>query len=323
MRGELLATTAVATLLALAACGGGKGPSAPAAALAMPPPDSLASGTAIQIVSGETGAGVDGASVTVAGRAYTSVGGRVTLADRVPLRAELDVLADGMLERKTLVRDPATTSFTLWPTRSPTGMDEGYTQAIVYSRLDGAAPLRRLQRGTSRVAVVPSADLLADEQAMASHQEAVDRLTAATGGRVVYALDRQRPASGVYVESRLDAGDPTCSTSNVLAFAQVFTRSGEVVRGLIVYCDYKVARTSIPSHEMGHTFGLFHSPDKAELMYAYYNGHGGVDFSPRETLAMNLMLQRPGGNLYPDDDRGVSASTELQSHITVCRADAR
>jgi matrixin len=322
---RLAAAVAVAAVLALPACGGGQGPSAPVGpttTIATPPTDSLASGTVIHMVSGETGEGVDGANVTVAGRAYTSAGGRVTLAERVPLRAELDVLAPGMLERKTLVRDAATTSFTLWPARSPTGMDEGYIQSIVYGRLDGAGPLRRLQRGTTRVAVVPSADLLADEQAMASHQEAVERLTAATGGQVVYVLERQRPASGVYVDSRLDAADPTCSASNVLAFAQVFTRNGEVVRGLIVYCDYKVARTSIPSHEMGHTFGLFHSPDKGELMYAYYNGHGGVDFSPRETLTMKLMLQRPGGNLYPDDDRAVAASTERQSHVTICRAEA-
>ena len=45
-------------------------------------------------------------------------------------------------------------------------------------------------------------------------------------------------------------------------------RNGETVHALIVYCDPKSARTAVVSHEMGHTFGLYHSPDKGELMFA-------------------------------------------------------
>jgi hypothetical protein len=54
-------------------------------------------------------------------------------------------------------------------------------------------------------------------------------------------------------------------------------------------------------------------------MYAFFNGHGAVDFSAREGLEMRLMLQRPGGNQYPDNDRGVSGSGATGTHITVCR----
>ena len=47
-------------------------------------------------------------------------------------------------------------------------------------------------------------------------------------------------------------------------------------------------------------------------MYAYYNGHGAVDFSARESL--RLMLQRQAGNVFPDDDRTASAATGAHLH---------
>lgn len=284
-----------------------------------PPADSIAAGTVLRLVSGETDEAIDEATVTVAGRTYTSVAGMVTLVEKAPLRSELAVQSPGILERHTLLRDPSQTRFTLWPARSPTGIDEGYTQALVYTQPNGPNPLWRLARGTTNVVVVPSADIRADDGALKAHQEAADRVSAATGGQVVYVLGSQRPASGVYVETRFDVGDPTCAQPNVLAFERGFVRGYEIVRAEIVFCDYKVARTPSVTHEMGHTFGLFHSPDKGELMYAYYNGHGSVDFSPRESLEMRLMLQRPGGNVFPDDDRAVTASTVMQTHVTICR----
>jgi Matrixin len=306
-----------------AACGGGSpaAPAPPAVSTPTPPPDSLAPGSVWQIVSGETGEPIDGATVTIAGKSYTSVGGRITLQERVPLRGEIGVVAPEMLERRTLARDSATSALSLWPRRSPTGLDEGYTQALVYTSDGDFSPMRRLMRGTTRVAVVVAPDLRTDPEAVAAHQEAADRMTAATGGRVVYALATQAPSSGVWVDVKLGGGDPYCAgEEDLLGYEQDFTRNGEIVRSQIVYCDYKVARTATASHEMGHTFGLCHSPDKTELMYAYYNGHGGVDFGARESLVMRLMLQRVAGNIYPDDDRAVTAtSASERSHITICR----
>jgi len=309
----------------LGACGGARSPSAPTVPVPVAtPPDNFAAGSVIQIVSGETAAPIDGATVTIAGRTYTSAGGRITLQDRVPLRSEVDIVAAGMLERHTLVRDPALNAFALWPARSPTGMDEGYTQAIVYNHSGGPSPLRRLARGTTRVAVVLSADIGADPAAVAAHQEASDRVTAASGGQVVYALATQAPSTGVWVDVKLAAGDPSCDEEeSLLGYEQSFTRNGEIVRAQIVYCDYKTARTSAASHEMGHTFGLFHSPDKAELMYGFFNGHGGVDFSARESLEMRLMLQRPAGNVFPDDDRTAAAAAGERTFTTVCRTSPR
>jgi hypothetical protein len=281
-------------------------------------PAGLAAGTSVQITSGETGEGVDGAVVTIDGREYTSVDGRITLTETARLRSEVRIVAPGMLERRTLLRDLTTTRFALWPKASPNGMDEAFTQAIVYSHPNGPGPLRRLAQGTTRVVVVPGEELRGEYE-MAAHQDAADRVTAATGGRVTYVVATQKPPAGVYVETRLGGeNDELCTQSNILGFEQDFIRNGETVRSVIVYCDPRSARTAVVSHEMGHTFGLYHSPDKGELMYAYFNGHGAVEFSPREALEMRLMMQRMGGNEFPDDDRAVSATGFTGTRITVC-----
>jgi hypothetical protein len=65
---------------------------------------------------------------------------------------------------------------------------------------------------------------------------------------------------------------------------------------------------------MGHTFGLQHASGVV-VMCGPVGGNGecrrGVeldDFTPKEELVMKLMLQRLGGNVFPDNDRGVAHS---------------
>jgi hypothetical protein len=302
----------------LAGCGSHTAARPDAVAAAPAAPVGLSAGTTIEIASGETGEAIDGATVTIGGRDYTSVAGRVELTETAPPRSEVRIVAPGMLERRTLLREPSMTRFALWPQKSETGMDETFTQAIVYSHPNGPGPLRRLARGTTRVVVVPAPELRGELE-MEQHRLAAERITAASGGQVVYVVATVKPASGVYVETRLGGeNDELCTHSNILGFEQDFIRNGETVRGVIVYCDPKSARTAVVSHEMGHTFGLYHSPDKAELMYAYFNGHGAVEFSAREALEMRLMLQRMGGNEFPDDDRGVSVTGATATRVTVC-----
>src|SRR5687767_11876301 len=187
--------------LGLTACGGGGGGATGPGPAAATSPAGIAPGTALQIASGETGEGIDGATVTIGGQTYTSVGGRITLTERALLQAEMTVVAPGMLERRTLVRNLNATRFTLWPERSPTGMDPDFTQNLVYTHPNGPGPLRRLQRGTTRVVVIPSAELRGDAE-MAAHEDAVNRINAATGGQVTYVLGTEKPVSG-YVEARL------------------------------------------------------------------------------------------------------------------------
>ena len=318
------ALSVLSVVACLTACGGEDQSAGPNAVAAVPTADVgvLGVGSAVEIVSGETGEGIHGAVFTVNGRDYTTAAGRVTLTEAVGLTSEVRIVAPGMLERRTLFRELTAPRFALWPQTSGSGMDEPYTRAIVYSHPEGAGPLRRLTRGTTHVVVVPSRDLRGEEE-MTAHREAAERVTAASGGQVVYTVETQRPASGVYVEARLSRDDDElCARHNILAFEQDFIRSGETIRAVIVYCDPKAARTAVVSHEMGHTFGLYHSPDGKELMYAFFDGHGAVDFGARESLEMRLMLQRPGGNQFPDDDRGVSATGVSGTHVIVCPGSA-
>jgi Matrixin len=314
------ALSALGVVACLAACGGGEKAAGPNAVAAAPTAESgaLRVGAALEVVSGETGDGVDGAVFTINGRDYTTAEGKVTLAEDVAVTSEVRIVAPGMLERRTKLRDLTAPRFALWPQMSSSGMDEAYTRAIVYSHPEGPGPLRRLTRGTTHVVVVPSRELRGEEE-MAAHQEAAERITAANGGQVVYTVETQRPSSGVYVEARLSRDDDKlCAQHNILAFEQDFIRGGETIRAVIVYCDPKEARTAVVSHEMGHTFGLYHSPDGKELMYAYFGGHGAADFGARESLEMRLMLQRPGGNQFPDDDRSVAVTGATGTHVTVC-----
>jgi hypothetical protein len=53
-------------------------------------------------------------------------------------------------------------------------------------------------------------------------------------------------------------------------------------------------------------------------MAAVFTSARSASFGPRERLAMRLMLQRAGGNRFPDEDRSVQP-TATAVEVTVCR----
>ena len=315
----------IAGLLALAAfaaaCGGDRPPTSPTPPTTMDD-GSIPPGTALTIVNGETGAPVAGARVVVAGQDYASdTAGGVSLTARAARGSLVDVLAPAFFDRQTLLRSRADTRLTLWPRRSLTGLDETLTGHLVYTlTTDGApyaeAPLRRPPFGTRTVTVALSAELAADPEAVGFHERAVGQLTAANGGQVSYVLGPAPPGMPM-VDVRFDPADPGCE-ERVRAFAQNSTRGGEVVSTRIVYCVDDAARSSTVAHELGHAFGLRHSPSSRHVMYGFHHRGGIAEFTDAEVLAMALMLQRRGNNRFPDDDRQSSASGDLVERF-VCR----
>ena len=317
-----------AVLVFFVGCGGGsRGPTTPSSPAASTPspsaPSSIPAGTVITLVSGETDQPVAGASVTVTGVTQQTDGsGQVALSGSASLNAPFDIAAPGFLDRQTLLRAPTATRFTLWPRTSPTGLDESYTSTLVYTDVGGAdvtpgaGALLRL-RPALQPFVLPSAEIRSDPAALAAHQEAINAIAGATQGQLVYALVSERPASGAVFETSVDASDNEC-TGGTRAYTAFTPRNNEISSGRIVFCSADVARTSTVTHELGHTFGLQHSPDPRELMHAFFGRNRNASFSDREALTMRLMLQRRGGNRFPDNDREATVSAG-RARTIICR----
>lgn len=320
---DLSLVLAAATALA---CGSDRRPSAPTQPPS-PSPAGVAAGSVVTVVRGDTGAPIEGATVTVAGRTYVADGaGNVRLAEAAALGALVDVTAPSVLDRQTLVRSGDAATLALWPRTTASGIDETFTATVVYTRVSagvGAGPLgaellRRLAPGVPLAVVVPTADILDDDLAHAAHAAGVARMNAAARGTVTYALARDRPASGVVFAARVGPDDPSCR-ERVLAFARASLRGQEIVGGEIVYCSRDAARiAALVVHEMGHTFGLWHSDDSRDMMFGTLIRSHADDFRAREVDVMSLMMQRRAGNRFPDSDRGVAGSA-VREDLIVCR----
>lgn len=322
MRGVRAWWLPVVAGVTLSACGGDTtarsmaGPSAVSTPL---PATSLPAGTVLGVTSGETGGALEGVSLVLAGHSYTSDGaGNVSLTEGAVPGALLELRSPDTLDRETVLRAPGSARFTLWPRRSPTGLDEAYTRAVVYTWDDdkggGNSPLYRLS-GT-QAALVPSSELLADPLAMAAHQRAAEAVNAGSGGGVHFVVAANPPAGAIPVSTVLDPRDSGCK-DRVLAFTSIRLRGGEISSARIVFCNVQATRDGTVTHETGHSFGLGHSPDAGEVMHAFKLSRQAENFGARESLVMRLMLQRHGGNRFPDNDRGVSSASSGEVTI-VC-----
>ena len=318
-----LSPLAVAALALLGpGCGGG-GESRPSAPSVMALPDgrrASSAGTVLSVTVADTGEPALEATVRVGSHTYAPDGsGRVVLEDGATEGSPMEITAPDMLERQTLLRS-ATPVLSLWPRTSTTGLDEEYTRQVVYTwdknAGPGASPLYRLS-GTQAV-LVPSASLMSDSRVVAAHQHAANEVNAAAGGSVRYSVAAQAPPGAVVINTVLDPSDQGCK-ERVLAFTSIRLRNtGEISSAKIVFCNEGSTRDGTVVHEVGHSFGMGHSPDPNEVMHAYKLQRQPLGFGARESLVMRLMLQRRGGNRFPDNDRGVTATGRERDVVIVC-----
>jgi hypothetical protein len=267
---------------------------------------------------------VSGASVAISGESpsgrytqtYATDSAGELLLDRQTLLSPapaVDVVAPAFVTRNTLLRSEAETRFSLWPKTSPTGLDEDVSATLVYSpsscpaQSTGAATMRRVSSSV-RLALVGFAAGLQDQTAEDVHRTAIGRLNSAIGGAVTYDFSTTRPATGVFFSIQIDATDSTCSAGSEVtrAAAYLTLTNGEITGGRLVYCTLVAARDfRLVLHELGHTYGLYHSSSTRDVMYCTVGRP--PEFSAREALVMSLMRQRRSGNRWPDDDRLAAA----------------
>jgi len=306
----------IGLLPGVVACGGGANPTAPAL-----PEATLASTAAVlTFLSGETQMPVASAVVQVDGRRYmTDPEGRVTIESALHPYTPLDVEAPAFFLRRAHAR---TDRFTLWPTWSPTGLDEEYTARLVYNCAGGDSagdPLMRVVTGP--VFVTPASDLLADDAARSSHMDAVDLISAATRGAVTFSVTAAAPAGGIAVSTWVNPRDAAIVSMGAAAVTRrSLGHHGEVVEASIVFRSLTLARRlPLVLHELGHVFGLGHSPRSGDVMWNGPELYETTDFSPRERLAIDLMLQRLPGNRFPDSEETVVYTAAARAEtLAVC-----
>jgi len=312
-----------ASLLSVMGCGDGassaptsSGDITPVAATGFP------AGTTIELVSGESGDGVAGGTFIAFSRELVSdAAGRIVLDASIPSGASLEIRASGFLTRETILRSANETRFELWPSAGPSGIDESYTRRLVYTSASvGEEMMEALERpalDTPFVAVIPADAIVADPVAIANLRAAVDEMTDALEGSFTYQVGAR--AGAVQVELLVEPGNESIVEDNLRAFTRCWMNRLEIFRCEIVFRSVEIARSETVLHELGHTFGLNHSPFRNEIM-AVRRTAAPEKLSTRERLVMTMMRKRRAGNLFPDNDRQApSLRVDAAVSQVVCR----
>ncbi len=286
----------------------GEAPSPPTAPLPAGP-------TLFTFVSGESQQPVASARVTVEGHDYVTNGAGQVAVERTA--SLLAVQASGFFERRAL---PSVDRFSLWPRVSPTGIDEEYTARLVYNCTaldcaDGGEPLGRIPQG--QVALRISRELSGDPLALAAIQEAAQLWTEATRGEVTFVPGG--PGT-VVVDLEVDPTDAVILARGAAGVTRRQYAGSAISRAHITLRSVELARRlALILHELGHAFGLAHSPRLGDVMWNGPELYDSSDLSGREKLVVALMLQRASGNRFPDSEAALLGSSPARvTTVTSC-----
>jgi hypothetical protein len=305
-------------LLVQAACGDGgpSAPSAPGGTKAVAPAPSAATATAadaaetvLVILSGETGQPVPGATVVVAGRTYQTDDSGIVVSPPARKGDNIDVVAEGYLDRQTLYRSSTGTRIALWPRTSPIGLTPEVSQRLVYTgfgeeAVPGELALARPPEGaTIYIWVEPDMN---DVRVARVVDDAVAAMREAVEGRVAFEVASIVPRAGVVWHVVID---PDATSSDFIAITRRSYDGDEIVGAQLAFRTLADLTDDgrLMTHMMGYAFGLESSDDPNDRMAKWWE-RDPPGFSPKEALVMRLMLQRKAGNRWPDNDRSLGAS---------------
>ena len=133
---------------------------------------------------------------------------------------------------------------------------------------------------------------------MSALRQAAERMAAATG--ISFTLGE--PGGDVTFDVVIDPAE-TCEGVSRIGCVYARVSYGEIQAVRIVFLNPEILalrRAGLLLHEMGHGLGLQHSLRASDLMGAGWMSL--ADFTDAEWLMIRMMLQRPGGNRFPDDD---------------------
>jgi hypothetical protein len=254
----------------------------------------------------------------------------VLLASRVEYGASVVAEVPNFVRRTTLLRVSEGGRFALWPAiLDGPEHDERYTAQLVYTSLaedapPAADPLWTLGGETHRVTLIVTPSLYAFEHHTADLEAAADEMNAVLAPDLTYVVSREPPGTGTVIDVRYDEASPYCTNS--LAFTRLILVGNKITGGEIVYCSPDAVTRRVAVHEVGHTFGLRHSPDPFDIMQAYAVADPSRQrpgFGDAEALTMRMMRQRRPGNRFPDDDTQVLTSAGERSVVLSCPRGGR
>jgi hypothetical protein len=294
---------------AMAGCGGESPSSTDTIPSPSPTPSVFPPGSVLSVLSGYDGTPVAGADVRVGTTAFRSdASGRVVLPQGATLGVTLEVTAQDFLQRRTRLSRAEDLAVFLWPAEiRSSGLNQEMTKLLLHERLEArgtVTPMRRFRPGTTEILLWPDDALRADPRAMTALGTAVERL-AATFELRFQVVDRQ-PAAGFVIAIRLGTLETPCVSC---AGMRTGSNPYEALGGDVFIGSIGSRNPGLWIHEIGHVLGLHHSPRRGLDVMAQSPPNQPPDFSELELVTVRMMMRRPPGKLFPDDDADVTRSS--------------